>query len=228
MNVMLVLAPRDYRRSRIAARFAALSVMAGTACSDVPDVPGAGSPPETPPSVAIEPGSPGPPPERPLLPSISLETFDGDTASFSDYRGKALLVNVWASWCGPCREELPRLKEYYGMLDRDRVEFLAISDDRDEDAARRFADPMDLPFPLFLGGGEAQRSFRYFGLPYTLIVDGRGRIVKEIYGFGSDASWHGLTRALEREMERVSPGDPVAEPTSPDRGAKDVGRLHPE
>jgi hypothetical protein len=71
---------------------------------------------------------------------------------------------------------------------------------------------MDLPFPLFLGGGEAQRSFRYFGLPYTLIVDGRGRIVEEIYGFGSDASWRRLTRALEREMEH----------------ALDVGRPDPE
>lgn len=148
-----------------------------------------------------------PPPERASLPPFSFETFSGDTATFADYRGKALLVNVWASWCAPCRDELPRLKQYYETLDRERVEFLALSDDVDEGAARRFADPMDLPFPLFLGHGRVQTQLNYIGLPYTLILDYRGRVVEEIYGFGSHESWDRLTSALAREMERVAVAD---------------------
>jgi thiol-disulfide isomerase/thioredoxin/sugar lactone lactonase YvrE len=149
-----------------------------------------------------------PAPERAPLPAFSFETFAGKTAAFADYRGKALLVNVWASWCGPCREELPRLKKYYETLDRERVEFLALSDDVDEAAARGFADPMELPFPLFLGHGEIQGHLNYIGLPYTLIVDYRGRVVEEIYGFGSQESWELLTSTLEREMERVTVDEP--------------------
>ncbi len=149
-----------------------------------------------------------PPPERAPLPTFSFETFAGEAATFADYRGKALLVNVWASWCGPCREELPRLKEYYETLDHERVEFLALSDDADEVAARGFADPMQLPFPLFLGHGEIQGQLNYIGLPYTLIVDYRGRVVEEIYGFGSQESWDLLTSTLEREIERVTVAEP--------------------
>jgi thiol-disulfide isomerase/thioredoxin len=145
-----------------------------------------------------------PPPERAQLPAFSFDTFAGEAATFEEYRGKALLVNVWASWCGPCREELPRLKEYYEPLDHKRVEFLALSDDVDELAARAFADPMELPFPLFLGHGEIQGQLNYIGLPYTLIVDYRGRVVEEIYGFGSQESWDLLTSTLEREIERVT------------------------
>lgn len=149
-----------------------------------------------------------PPPERAPLPAFSFETFAGEAATFADYRGKALLVNVWASWCAPCREELPRLKEYYETLDRERVEFLALSDDVDEVAAREFADLMQLPFPLFLGHGELQGKLHYIGLPYTLIVDYRGRVVEEIYGFGSQETWDLLTTTLEREMERVAVAEP--------------------
>lgn len=150
-----------------------------------------------------------PPPERPFLPSVTVETFRGDSVSLDEYRGRALLVNLWASWCEPCKRELPALKEYYESLspeDRRRVEFLAISEDRNPVAARRFAEPMELPFPLFLGHGKMRESFRYLGLPYTLIVDYRGRVVEEIHGFGSEEGWRRLTSSLEREMERAIPG----------------------
>lgn len=144
-----------------------------------------------------------PPPERPPLPRVSLVSFDGDSTSFAAYRGKALLVNFWASWCLPCREELPQLDAYYRTLDRDRVEFLAISTDETREAALSFIEPFDLPFPLFHGGSAMQESFGYVALPYTLIVDARGRVVEEVYGFGSSDTWERLTSLLEAEMEAV-------------------------
>jgi len=148
-----------------------------------------------------------PPPERRALPDIALESFTGDTVRFRDFRGKALLVNVWASWCTPCRRELPQLGRLYASLDRGRVEFLAISDDTDEASARSFADSLGLPFPLFLGHGRMRDRFRYPGLPYTIVADYRGRVVEEFFGFGSPESWERLTRALGREIERAAPPD---------------------
>lgn len=155
-----------------------------------------------------------PAPERAPLPQVTLRSFDGDTISFGEYLGKALLVNFWASWCEPCKKELPQLAAHYATLDRSRVEFLGISEDTDTAAARRFAARLDLPFPLLFGHGRLRERFGYVGLPYTLIVDYRGRVVEEIYGFGSAASWRRLTEALDREIERA-----VADPDALREGA---------
>ncbi|MCG8468588.1 MAG: TlpA family protein disulfide reductase [Gemmatimonadetes bacterium] len=141
-----------------------------------------------------------PPPERAPLPDVPLISFDGDTTRFIDHRGKALLVNFWASWCLPCREEIPQLKRYYATLDPTRVEFLAISVDEDRQAGLDFIEPYELPFPVFHNGPEMQSEFHYIGLPFTLIVDTRGRIVEEIRGFGSVETWNYLTEKLETEI----------------------------
>ncbi|MFQ5679625.1 MAG: redoxin domain-containing protein [Gemmatimonadota bacterium] len=145
--------------------------------------------------------------ERASLPPAALVSFDGDTTTFAEYRGKALLVNLWASWCAPCRAELPQLKAYYATLDHRYVEFLGISEDTNEADARSFAEELKLPFPLFLGGGRMRDHFRYLGLPYTVIADYRGRIVAEFMGFGSQETWRQLTGTLEEEIARAGPSD---------------------
>ncbi len=146
-----------------------------------------------------------PPAERRALPDVALPTFNGDTARFTDYRGKALLINFWASWCAPCREEIPKLKEYYETLDSEHGEVLAISVDAAREQALEFIEPFDVPFPLFYGGEETGVAFGLRALPYTLLVDRRGRIVEEVYGFGSPRTWERLTTAFESEIERATP-----------------------
>lgn len=154
-----------------------------------------------------------PEPSRRPLPDIELEAFSGETVRFDAYRGKALLVNFWASWCEPCKRELPQLERYYGEFDHERVEFLAISAEADKQASRRFAKEFGLSFPLFLGGEEMREVFRFYGLPYTLVADYRGRIVAEFLGFGNPATWRRLTRTLEREIERTAPSRRDSTPT---------------
>ncbi|MFV1988212.1 MAG: redoxin domain-containing protein [Gemmatimonadota bacterium] len=146
-----------------------------------------------------------PAPERRPLPRVTLTTFDGEEAYFSAWAGKPLLVNFWASWCVPCQRELPQLKAYYGTLDHDKVEFIGISADETRGAAREFIQQFDLPFPQFYGGLEMQDDFGFFGLPYTIVVDARGRIVEEVYGFGNPETWEYMKGVLEAEIARVEP-----------------------
>ncbi len=162
-----------------------------------------------------------PPPERAPLRDVPLVSFEGDTTRFADHRGKALLVNFWASWCLPCREEIPKLKEYYSTLDQNRVEFLAISVDEDRQAGLDFIEPFGLDFPVFHNGPRMQEEFHYDGLPFTLIVDTRGRIVEEIRGFGSAASWSRLTRTLEAEMPPPAPEASPTDGAAPAAGHED-------
>jgi cytochrome c biogenesis protein CcmG/thiol:disulfide interchange protein DsbE len=147
--------------------------------------------------------STAPAPERRPLPQVTLTSFDADTARFSDWAGTPLLVNFWASWCAPCERELPQLKAYYNTLDHDRVEFIGISADDTRGAAVDFIEPFDLPYPQFFGGLEMQDDFGFFGLPYTIVVDARGRIVEEVFGFGNPETWEYLKGVLEEEMARM-------------------------
>lgn len=145
-----------------------------------------------------------PPPDLRPLPQVELTSFEGESAHFADWAGKALLVNFWASWCIPCQAELPQLDEFYRTLDHDVVEFVAISVDESREAALEFIAPFDLPFPLFYGGMDMQSHFAFFGLPYTLIVDHRGRIAEEIYGFGRPENWEHLKGRVMEEMEHAA------------------------
>lgn len=179
----------------------------------------------------VDPGpidATAPEPERAPLPDVSLRSFEGDTVFFAAYRGKALLVNFWASWCEPCKKELPQLAAHYETLDRDRVEFVGISEDSDTTAARTFAARLRLPFPLFFGQGRMREHFRYVGLPYTLVVDYRGRIVEEIHGFGSEASWRRLTATLDREIERAVPDPEAVRRAGRDAGDAEEHAVHGE
>lgn len=125
--------------------------------------------------------------------------------ALADHRGKALLVNFWASWCTPCRAEIPALAGYYRTLDTARVAFVGISVDGSAEAAREFIAEFDPPFPWFHAGPEMQAVFGFFALPYTLIVDPQGHVVEEFYGFGSLAEWERLQRTLESALPGADP-----------------------
>jgi thiol-disulfide isomerase/thioredoxin len=110
----------------------------------------------------------------------------GGTWRSTDLHGRIMLVNIWASWCAPCREELPRLDALAATFDTTRVAFVALSDDVDGAAAREFLTAFGgmEHLRVGLGVGRLKALYRYPGLPYTMLVGRDGRIARRWYGYG--------------------------------------------
>jgi cytochrome c biogenesis protein CcmG, thiol:disulfide interchange protein DsbE len=113
---------------------------------------------------------PAPPLELPRLSGVGVETLD-------DYRGEIVVLNFWASWCEPCREESPLLQRWHErLLKRDAtvlgVDVLDLTDD-----ARDFIGRYGLTYPMLRdGGGATQETFGIVGFPETFVIDRKGRV----------------------------------------------------
>ncbi|QLI78140.1 TlpA family protein disulfide reductase [Bacillus pumilus] len=111
-------------------------------------------------------------------PNFELKTLDGQTASLSDYQGKKVLVNFWATWCKPCRTEMPDLDAI--RSEYDQVEVLAVNlttTEKSEDHVAAFADELKLSFPILLDQKGIQARYQVLSYPTTYILDEKGRIM---------------------------------------------------
>ena len=119
-------------------------------------------------------------------PDFTLETLDGKRVSLADYRGKPLAVTFWASWCGPCRLEMPVLTKLYRQAHGadSNFEILAISIDDSKTDAENAARSMKLPFPvLFDPGGKLSDIYKVYAIPMLFVIDKSGRVASTHTGF---------------------------------------------
>ena len=112
------------------------------------------------------------------MPESTLSTLDGEgSGSLADYRGKWVLINVWASWCGPCRDEAPELQAFYEAHRGDNFELLGIDTEETSDAGQGFVDEFDLTYPMLHDGDGAYRDeLRTKGVPENFLVDPDGKL----------------------------------------------------
>lgn len=107
-------------------------------------------------------------------PPLRLTDLDGEVVDLADLRGTPVVVNFWATWCGPCRVELPMLASW--ARGRDDVVVLAVATDTSAAPVRRVRDDQDLPFPVLMADGATQRAWGVTTLPTTIVVDAEGRV----------------------------------------------------
>jgi peroxiredoxin len=114
-------------------------------------------------------------------PEFTLAALNGDTVSLADYRGKkTVVVSYWASWCGPCKVELPELREFYKRYHKADANFeiLAISIDEQKADAEQYAAAEKLPFPvLFDPQSKTAEAYSVEGIPTLFVIDQDGKIV---------------------------------------------------
>jgi peroxiredoxin len=118
------------------------------------------------------------------VPSFTLPDINGKEVSLSDQRGKVVLVNVWATWCPPCRREMPSMQRLYEKFKGKNFEILAVSiDSEGREAVEPFMRKMNLTFPALLDPGETIRSlYGITGVPESFIIDQQGILVEKIIG----------------------------------------------
>ena len=141
---------------------------------------------------------------EPFAPPFALPDLSGRPVRLGDYAGKITLVNFWASWCEPCREEFPHMAELYREFDREDLDVAAISDDVDDGKMRGFVREFRPPFPILVGRGRMKAVYHYRGLPYSVLIDRQGRIIERIFGFGGEQEFARLRETISREIHADS------------------------
>jgi thiol-disulfide isomerase/thioredoxin len=123
-------------------------------------------------------------------PAFTLATLDGKKVSLSDYKGRPVLVNFWATWCAPCKVEMPWFEEFNKQYAAQGFVILGLADDVDsgKDAIAKVAQKTGVTYPILLTDGKVQKSYSPAGmdyLPMSFYVDRNGVIVEETAGLGS-------------------------------------------
>ena len=110
-----------------------------------------------------------------LAPQFALRDTDGEVRELSDYRGQVVWINFWATWCGPCRRELPDIQRVAAEFGDDDLVVLAVNEEESAGQALAFWEEVGLDLPLLLDSdGAVGRQYRLFGLPNNFFIDRAG------------------------------------------------------
>jgi len=143
------------------------------------------------------------PPKVPPFPNYTLFTLDGSsTVQLADFRGRPVLLTFWASWCGPCRVELPELKKLYGELVGTGFVLLTVNVDTSPTAATRFLDALGLELPTYKMTSRDLVQLGINSLPTNVLLDAEGRPVQIYRGYSPE-----MIQDIRRLVSEMRGGD---------------------
>jgi thiol-disulfide isomerase/thioredoxin/tetratricopeptide (TPR) repeat protein len=135
------------------------------------------------------------------LPPLTLKDFEGKTWTLASFQGKTTLINVWATWCGPCQKELPFLQKLYDRIrSQPDVQVLTLNVDEDIDKVKPYLAKNKYTFPVLLAHAYVRALLPNLSIPRNWIVDKEGLMREETIGFGGSGNqW--IDNALEKLKE---------------------------
>jgi thiol-disulfide isomerase/thioredoxin len=140
--------------------------------------------------------------ERMQAPDLDLPAMGGGRFTSGFLQGRVALLNFWASWCAPCRSELPALDSLRRELTDSAFAFVGINEEDDTAAARAFLDQLGFAFPVAFGHGQLRPLFHYPGLPYTVLLDRSGRIAGRWIGYAGPEQIQAMRALIRSELSR--------------------------
>lgn len=116
--------------------------------------------------------------------NFSVKDLGGIDKSFEQYKGKVVFLNLWATWCGPCRAEMPTIQKLYQSVDTTQIAFVMLSIDRDRDKPKilSYVGDKQFTFPVFQPSGNLPEILQVPSIPTTFIISKDGRVASQEVG----------------------------------------------
>ncbi len=128
---------------------------------------------------------------------FTLQDLNGKSVRLSDYRGKVVILDFWATWCPPCRASIPGLEKIYKAYKDKGLVILAVSLDQGEwDSVKSFGSEYGITYTILKGDDEVSDKYQVRTIPMLLVINKEGRITKRYLGFGNDEDLENNVKAI--------------------------------
>ena len=122
------------------------------------------------------------PAEAKKIPAFVMTDANGKTIDLSSFKGRKVFVNLWATWCPPCRAEIPSIEKLAGKVDKSKAVFIMLSLDENFEVAKQFAKAQNLKVPVYYPAEKLPALFNTDGIPATFIFNEAGDLIKQNNG----------------------------------------------